>query len=104
MGINPQVPVNRRQNVLRSLRVILRKGALGIGRSDDSATFYRAARQCCAEDIGIVISASIVIHAWCASEFAPGQDERRIEQSAFFQVLDERRIGLIPARQEATPQ
>ena len=50
-----------------------------------------------------MVAAGFLVDRGRAAEFAPGDHQRRVQQAALFQVLDQGGVGTVPARQEAAP-
>src|SRR6516225_10339429 len=102
--IDAEMAVQRRQHVLRRLGIRARKSAARIRGADDPAAEHRTAGERRAEYIRIMIAPRIVVDAWGAAELTPGDDQRRFQKAALLKVLNEGRVRLIEARQEAAPQ
>ncbi|TXT30197.1 MAG: hypothetical protein FD138_2314 [Planctomycetota bacterium] len=81
---------DRREQVVDGDRVVIDRAAVFRGGSDDLASLDAAASHRGVEDARVVVPTAARIDFGSATELAHPDDERLVEQTAFFQIADER--------------
>ncbi len=103
-GVDAEVAVEGRQNVLGVFGVVFDHGGVGVGGADGSATFDAPTGEGGAEGAHPVVAAGGGVDAGGAAMFAPGDDHGRFQQTPLVEVFDEGRVGLIERGEEAVLQ
>ena len=87
--VDAKVGEDRGGEVLRGNLAVQDRVALAIGGADDLTVTEAAAGENQRHHVGPVVAAGVAVDDGGAAEFAHHQDQRLVEQSALFEVLNQ---------------